>query len=121
MNTADLLMDLQSRGVEITAEGERLKIRAPEGAITPDLRARLVESKPDVLMALRACRDSDLLALCGRACVGLAVDPVRLASFLVVAEDPAWCTERCARRLAERMAEGNIIWPAAQSVKATVE
>lgn len=108
MNTADLLMDLQSRGVEITAEGERLKIRAPEGAVTPELRARLVESKPAVLAVLKVSSDSELMALCRRACAGLPVDPVHLASFLVVAEDPAWCTERIARHLARRMAEGVI-------------
>ncbi len=110
MSAAELLTELQHRGVQVTAEGDRLKIRGPRGAVTPELRERLAASKPDVIAALKMPVRPELNRVCRRACAGLNVDPARLASFLTVAEDPAWCTERCARRLAERMAEGMIRW-----------
>lgn len=47
----------------------------------------------------------ELKAICRRACAGLDVDSEGLHRFLEVAEDPAWTTPECARRLAERMAE----------------
>lgn len=50
----------------------------------------------------------ELERICRRACSGLDVDPDRLRRFLEIAEDPAWTTPECARRLAERMAEGFI-------------
>jgi len=106
MSAVELLTELQRRGVQVTAEGDRLKIKGPRGAVSPELRQRLAASKPAMLAVLKVSSDSEMMALCRRACAGLNVDPARLASFLMVAEDPAWCTERVARHLARRMAEG---------------
>jgi len=39
------------------------------------------------------------------------IDPERLRRFLECAEDPAWCSERVARHIARRMAEGLIREP----------
>lgn len=108
MSAVELLTELESRGVHITADGDRLRIRAPKGAITPELRERLEQNKPEIISALMPSRP-ELDAICRRACRDfLDVDPARLRRFLEVAEDPAWCTERVARHLARRMHQGLI-------------
>ena len=51
----------------------------------------------------------ELARICRRATAKYpSVEPERLRRFLEVAEDPEWCTERVARHLARRMAEGVI-------------
>lgn len=44
-----LLTELAALGVILTAHGDRLQVDAPAGAITPALRARLVEHKAALL------------------------------------------------------------------------
>ncbi len=43
---------LEERGIAVAAEGGRLKVDAPAGAITPDLRQALAEHKPALLAHL---------------------------------------------------------------------
>ena len=108
MSAVELLTELEARGVYVTADGDRLKIRAPKGTITPELRERLEENKPEIISALMPSRP-ELDAICRRACRDFPdVEPARLREFLEVAEDPEWCSERVARHLARRMAEGVI-------------
>jgi hypothetical protein len=53
--------------------------------------------------------DEALARICRRAAADYpGVDPMRIYEFLVAADDPAWCTERIARQVAGRMAEGLI-------------
>lgn len=52
MNATDLLSELAGRGVELRVDGGRLRCRAPEGAVTDRLRARIAEAKPDLLALL---------------------------------------------------------------------
>ena len=53
--------------------------------------------------------------MCRRTASGYSgVDPRQLQRFLEAADDPAWCTERVARHLARRMAEGLINLPSAE-------
>lgn len=53
MNTAlDLLSELQSLGIELSASGNRLHVRAPAGVVTYALRERLAAAKPDLLRLL---------------------------------------------------------------------
>jgi hypothetical protein len=47
-----LLADLAARDILIEAHGDRLKIDAPVGAVTPDLRAALTEHKLAILARL---------------------------------------------------------------------
>ena len=49
----NLVYDLQSRGVNIWVEEERLRTRAAKGAITPALRAEIQSRKPELLTFLR--------------------------------------------------------------------
>jgi len=45
----ELLRKVRAAGVRFTVEGDRLKYRAPAGAITPEIKAALAELKPTVL------------------------------------------------------------------------
>jgi hypothetical protein len=47
----DVLAELTRRGVEVAVDGDRLRFR-PQRAVTPDLRAALVEHKADLLRVL---------------------------------------------------------------------
>jgi len=53
MTTAELLAYLRRQGVELRADGDRLRYRAPKGVLTPALRAELTECKPEILALLR--------------------------------------------------------------------
>lgn len=52
MSARALLSKLRGRGVEISAEEDRLTIDAPAGAITDEIRTTLVENKPGLLELL---------------------------------------------------------------------
>jgi hypothetical protein len=45
----DLIQRLHDAGVILTVDGDRLRYRAPSGALTPELRAALEELKPDLV------------------------------------------------------------------------
>jgi polyketide synthase PksJ len=49
-----LLIDVAARGVTLHVEGGDLRVRAPKGALTPDLRAALGQHKPAILARLAA-------------------------------------------------------------------
>ena len=53
MSVTALLEELRSREVELTLVGDRLRYRAPKGALTPELKQALVDWKPEVIAALR--------------------------------------------------------------------
>lgn len=52
MNAAEVLSDLQGRGVALAPEGNRLRWWAPRGAMTPELVERLRQCKPALLALL---------------------------------------------------------------------
>ena len=56
MNAATLLRDLTDRGVRLTRDGDSLRVRAPRGTITDDLREALLEHKPAILDLLAAAK-----------------------------------------------------------------
>jgi len=47
-----LIESLSGRGVEITRRGDRLRIVAPHGAVTPEIRQALAAQKPALLAVL---------------------------------------------------------------------
>ena len=53
MTPSQLLADLQTRGIRVTVAGERLRVDAPRGALTADLRAKLTANKSQILAQLR--------------------------------------------------------------------
>ena len=52
-----LLADLQSRGVEVTAEGQSLRCRGPRGALTPADLDALRSRKAEILAELQQAAD----------------------------------------------------------------
>ncbi|WP_324197043.1 non-ribosomal peptide synthetase [Nocardia cyriacigeorgica] len=52
MNVSELVTDLRQRGVHLWADGDQLRFRAPQGALTPEDKQRLVANKPAVLAHL---------------------------------------------------------------------
>lgn len=52
MSLDDLLTELSARGIVIAANGDRLRVDAPAGALTPDLRATLLERRDELLAHL---------------------------------------------------------------------
>jgi amino acid adenylation domain-containing protein len=51
---ADWLRDLAAQGVELWFEGDRLRFRAPKGALGPEERAELAARRAEILAQLRA-------------------------------------------------------------------
>jgi tubulysin polyketide synthase-like protein len=62
MTTADLLSDLQARGIRLQANGDRLRVEAPTGVLTPKVRETLAARKAELLQLL-APDPSRLLAM----------------------------------------------------------
>ena len=54
MSAAALLSDLRRRGVELTADGDQLRYRAPRGVLSPDVLADLRTHKRELLAELGA-------------------------------------------------------------------
>jgi len=51
-----LVEELRSQGIDLEANGDRLKIRGPVDRLTPELRSTLAEKKGAVLALLRSER-----------------------------------------------------------------
>jgi hypothetical protein len=54
MSARELLDSLTASGVRLWAEGGKLKLDAPRGVVTPELKDRLAAHKPELLAALTA-------------------------------------------------------------------
>jgi amino acid adenylation domain-containing protein len=52
VKTIEFLSYLNSLGIQVFANGERLRINAPQGVLTPDLRTELAERKKELLAFL---------------------------------------------------------------------
>ena len=52
MNAAELIEELQERGVRLTADGDRLRFRGPREVLTEARLSQLRERKPEVLQLL---------------------------------------------------------------------
>ena len=53
MMVVDLLEELRRRGIQLWAEGDKLRFRAPDQALTPELRAELAARKTEILSFLQ--------------------------------------------------------------------
>jgi hypothetical protein len=73
-----LLHELHNRGVQLFPEGDRIRYRAPRGALTPELKARLSEQKGEVLSVLQ--RQGELLESAPALEVRQQIGAVRIAS-----------------------------------------
>jgi TubC N-terminal docking domain len=54
MNTAELLGNLNQKGVQLWIDRDKLKINSPKGIITPELSSTLAARKQEILAFLRA-------------------------------------------------------------------
>src|SRR5437764_1466681 len=52
MNLSEVLAELSDLDVKLWADGEQLRIRAPGGRLTPDLRNALAKNKAEILVLL---------------------------------------------------------------------
>lgn len=53
MNTVELMTELGRRGVVLYLDGDRLRFRAPVGALVPELRAAIAEQRLAIIGRLR--------------------------------------------------------------------
>src|SRR6266404_5940203 len=58
MTASALIEQLRQMGVELLLAGDRLRINAPEGVLTPSIRALLTQHKAEILELLRPRNDS---------------------------------------------------------------
>ncbi|MFP5284214.1 MAG: condensation domain-containing protein, partial [Thermoanaerobaculia bacterium] len=58
MTTVKLIAELRERQVELWLEGDRLRYRAPEGGLTPELRSRLQEHRERIVEFLQSAREA---------------------------------------------------------------
>ncbi len=63
MTMIALLQELWQRGITISSQDENLKVQAPQGALTPELRARLAEHKQAMLRWLQESSQAEEAAL----------------------------------------------------------
>jgi hypothetical protein len=47
-----LLAELAARGIALTAHGDTVHVKAPPGALTPELRDQVKAHKPELMLAL---------------------------------------------------------------------
>ena len=64
MNTAELLTEVQRRGIQLRAEGASLHYQAPKGTLTADLRAKLKAHKAELLTALEKFTAAAVITTC---------------------------------------------------------
>jgi len=51
---SDIMFEVRQRGVDLWVDGDFLRFKGPKGAITEELRARLVEHKAEILSRLKS-------------------------------------------------------------------
>jgi amino acid adenylation domain-containing protein len=96
MNIIELLTELRERDVQLRAVGDdRLQMRAPQGVVTPELRAALATHKTEILRLLRDAENGNGHADDGVAAPRLAPDEA-VASH---AQEQIW--------LVDQMSPGN--------------
>ena len=84
MTAVEVLTTLQHRGVTLIPRGDRLRVDAPEGTLTPALRAALRTHKAALLDLLEAFEERAAIA---EYCGGLSrVEAQRLAWQCVLGE-----------------------------------
>ena len=93
MNATALLSDLRARGVRLEPQGDKLRVVAPRGVLTPELTAMVAEHKADLLAALQG-RCSPTCARCAAGpvqlpdgCLSHGVTPEQVARWWVLAQD----------------------------------
>ena len=58
MTSGETLAELERLGVVLEPNGDKLRYRAPQGALTPELREAITENKAEIISTLRRVGDS---------------------------------------------------------------
>jgi thioesterase domain-containing protein len=80
MMVRSFLEELRRRGIQVSADGDRLRCTAPPGVLSPELREQLKQRKADILSFLRS---GEALAQQPRAIVPLQPHGARTPVFAV--------------------------------------
>ena len=92
MSAVELIRQCRAAGVRIRPNGDRLRVEAPAGSVTPELRQALAEHKAD-LLALHAIR-ARLLVLAGTLGIPRrVVDALPLEELEATAEQTMLCED----------------------------
>lgn len=62
MITTKILTEVSKLGVQVWADGDQLRYRAPKGVLTPTLRSQLAEHKIEILAQLRQINNQDSIS-----------------------------------------------------------
>jgi hypothetical protein len=54
----DIITEVRQRGVDLWTDGEFLRFKGPKGALTDDLKARLIENRSEIMARLRDAKVS---------------------------------------------------------------
>ena len=57
MTSGETLAELERLGVVLEPNGDKLRYRAPQGALTPELREAITENKAEIISTLRRLDD----------------------------------------------------------------
>ena len=60
MTSGETLAELERLGVVLEPNGDKLRYRAPQGALTPELREAITENKAEIISTLRRLADGQL-------------------------------------------------------------
>jgi thioesterase domain-containing protein len=80
MTVAELLAELRGRDIRLRLEGERIKVDAPTGALTDEIKARIAERRDEVIAFLRSVERAQRWP---RGIVPLNADGARVPIFAV--------------------------------------
>lgn len=64
MTAVAILEKAKQRGIILQAEGDRLRIRAPKGTLTPELREAIAQHKQEILTVLQSRQPATGHGLC---------------------------------------------------------
>lgn len=59
MSTFEFLIELKNQGIDVAMNGDRLKLQAPKGALTPHLKAELSQRKEEIIQFLQRASSVD--------------------------------------------------------------
>ena len=108
MTPAQVLMECRRRGVELSVNGDKLRVVAEKGALTDELREALRRHKPALMELLRGPTEEDAI----EATRQLNARGWTLLDSSVLGERVALCRDTAMVR--ERMAAGTVAFTLAE-------
>ena len=66
MSMDDLLDELSRRRIGLHLDGDKLRFRAPQGALTAELRTAIAQHRPAIISRLRGANTTNRTASCTR-------------------------------------------------------